>query len=404
MSIAQLIRAFSAEILQAAVMYVDRLLGTSDQPSGSSLVGLGQASSLHENTAVIGSHLASQISTNQGAARVYVKVPGGWEYQQLLTDPTGAAGDYLGRSVSVHGDTIVVGAYRDDSPSLDSGSVCIFVRSGTTWTLQQKISPSIASSEYGITSSVHGDTLAVGAPRESAGASYNGAVHVYTRSGITWTLQQKIVPYVTANYLAGSSVSLSGDTLAIGVPGAPGAKGLINEGRVNIYTRSGTTWTLQQSIIVPETASSSPRFGSAVSIDGNSLAIGHNASTDTPVHVYTRSGITWTLQQSLSSSSLNLTTGAALFGKSLSIQGDRLIIGANGETVSGFLKCGCAFLYTRSDGVWDAGIRLEPSFKAENLFYGASAAVYNSVLMVGAPSDTQLGSPGSGSVYVYNLT
>ena len=71
--------------------------------------------------------------------------PGGeplWGYQKG-TASDGAVGDSFGYSVALDGDTVLVGAYGDDS---SPGSAYIFTRSGTTWTQQAKLTASDGAS------------------------------------------------------------------------------------------------------------------------------------------------------------------------------------------------------------------------------------------------------------------
>ena len=84
------------------------------------------------------------------------------QQQAKLLASDGAAGDIFGRSVSVDGDTVVVGADNDDG----IGSAYVFTRSGTTWTEQQKLTPGAdggAGDQFGKSVSVDGDTVVVGA-------------------------------------------------------------------------------------------------------------------------------------------------------------------------------------------------------------------------------------------------
>ena len=64
---------------------------------------------------------------------------------ELKLTSDAASNDFFGRSVSVSGDYAVVGAYGNDDAGIDSGSAYIFVRSGTTWTQQQKLTASDAA-------------------------------------------------------------------------------------------------------------------------------------------------------------------------------------------------------------------------------------------------------------------
>lgn len=81
-----------------------------------------------------------------GVALVYVSNGlGGWELQAELTASDAAQADYFGASVSISGDTAVVGAVGDDDLGEDSGSAYVFTRSGEVWTQQQKLTASDAA-------------------------------------------------------------------------------------------------------------------------------------------------------------------------------------------------------------------------------------------------------------------
>src|SRR6185436_8687095 len=98
----------------------------------------------------------------------------------------------------------------------DSGSAYVFVRSGTTWTEQQKLTASDAGSidQFGFSVSISGDTVVAGAfTHDAPGALDAGAAYMYVRSGTNWTEQQKLLaPDALANDHFGCSVAVSGDT------------------------------------------------------------------------------------------------------------------------------------------------------------------------------------------------
>ena len=146
--------------------------------------------------------------------------PGGglWSEQGLPTAFDGAVGDNFGESVAISGDTAIVGAPDDDNArGTDAGAVYIFTRSGTVWTLQQKLTASdgTESDSFGFSVSISGETVVVGAHHGLVGDAY-----VFTRSGTVWTEQQKLTPSDGAGTDEfGSSVSISGDTVVVGSEG-----------------------------------------------------------------------------------------------------------------------------------------------------------------------------------------
>ena len=292
--------------------------------------------------------------------------------------------DDFGDSVSLSGDTLAVGApdesssatgvngSQSDNSAINSGAVYIFTRSGRTWSQQAylKASNTGRSDLFGDSVSLSGDTLAVGARFEDSSAtgvngsqsdnsaSDSGAVYVFTRSGTTWSQQAYLKASNTdADDSFGRSVSLSGDTLAVGVYGedssATGVNGsqsdnsLSNSGAVYIFTRSGRTWS-RQAYLKASNTEAGDLFGDSVSLSGDTLAVGvygedssatgvngiqsdNSANGSGAVYIFTRSGRTWSQQAYLKASN----TGAYdEFGSSVSLSGDTLAVGADGEDSS----------------------------------------------------------------------
>jgi hypothetical protein len=101
--------------------------------------------------------------------------------QQQLTASDGAESDNFGWSVSISGDYAVVGAYGDDDKGSASGSAYVFVRSGTTWTEQQKLTASDGASTdfFGHSVSISGDTAIVGADGNDDKGINSGSAYVF---------------------------------------------------------------------------------------------------------------------------------------------------------------------------------------------------------------------------------
>ena len=102
----------------------------------------GISVSIDGDTAVIGAFGDDDNGSYSGSAYVYVRSNGVWSEQQKLTASDGAESDYFGHSVSIDGDTAVIGAYADDDNGRDSGSAYVYVRSNGVWSEQQKLTAS----------------------------------------------------------------------------------------------------------------------------------------------------------------------------------------------------------------------------------------------------------------------
>ena len=248
-----------------------------------------------EDSNATGVNGSESNNSESGSGAVYVFTRSGttWGQQAYLKASNTESGDEFGYSVSLSGDTLAVGAIRDDS-----GAVYVFIRSGTTWSQQAylKASNTGTSDLFGYSVSLSGDTLAVGAIREDSNATgvngsqsdnsaiWSGAVYVFTRSGTTWSQQAYLKASNTdAQDSFGSSVSLSGDTLAVGarfedssatgVNGSQSDNSVSNSGAVYIFTRSGRTWS-QQAYLKASNTGADDEFGSSVSLSGDTLAVG----------------------------------------------------------------------------------------------------------------------------------
>jgi len=126
-----------------------------------------------------------------------------------LKAPNAGAVDNFGETVALAGDTLAVGAKYEDSCSSDdpsddscsgSGAVYVFVRSGTTWDLQQYLKASNPGIDdwFGESLVLDGQTLVTGASNEKscsqtdqtdAGCYSAGAAYVFVRNGTTWSQQ-----------------------------------------------------------------------------------------------------------------------------------------------------------------------------------------------------------------------
>ena len=90
----------------------------------------------------------------------------------------------------------MVGASQDDGAAGGAqGSAYVFVRSGGVWTQQQKLeaSDAVAVDFFGFSVAVSGETVVIGAPRDDGTAgSAQGSAYVFVRSAGVWTQQQKL--------------------------------------------------------------------------------------------------------------------------------------------------------------------------------------------------------------------
>ncbi len=235
------------------------------------------------DTVVVGARFDDDAGLSSGSAYVFVRSGTTWTQQQKLTAGDAAALDFFGSAVAVSGDTAVVGALRDDDAGADTGSAYVFVRSGTTWTQQQKLiaSDAAAGDNLGWAVAISGDTFVVGAWFPNDAFPQNGSAYVFVRSGTTWAEQQKL----TASDAVldpvgdrfGTLLAISGDTVVVGAHGDSDAG--LGSGSAYVFVRSGTTWTERQKLTASD-AGARDFFGYAVAIDGDTVVAGARLDDD----------------------------------------------------------------------------------------------------------------------------
>jgi hypothetical protein len=240
----------------------------------------------------------------------------------LKASNTGAGDTSTDVGVALSGDTLVVGAYLEDSNATgvngnssnnnatDSGAAYVFVRDGTNWVQQAylKASNTGAEERFGISVAISGDTVVVGARWEDSNAtgvngnqSNNsilsaGAAYVFVRSGTNWIQQAYLkASNAGAGDIFGTSVAISGDTVVIGASledsSATGVNGnqtnnsATDSGAAYVFVREGTNW-MQQAYLKGSNTGAGDGFGSPVAISGDTLVVGaaHEASNATGVN------------------------------------------------------------------------------------------------------------------------
>jgi formylglycine-generating enzyme required for sulfatase activity len=338
----------------------------------------------------------------QGSAYVYVRSGTAWSQQQQLVASDGGSPDRFGISVSLSTDTAIVGAYLDDvGANADQGSAYAFVRSGTAWGQQAHLvaSDGLAGDHLGSSVSVSGDTAIVGAP---AAASQQGSAYVFVRSGTTWAQQVKLTASDGApGDQFGGSVSVSGDYALVGAL-AETVSANAGQGSAYVFVRSGTIWAQQQKLTASDGASGD-QFGGSVSVSGDTAlvganhdAVGANAGQGS-AYVFVRTGTTWTQQGKLVASD---GTANDQLGTSVSVSGDTALVGANNDTVGANAAQGSAYTFVRSGTAWAQQKKLTASDGAANDQFGTSVAVSGDTALAGAALD-DVGASDQGSAYVF---
>jgi len=380
------------------LIYLQRKIVASD---GAMNDGFGTSVAISGNTALVG---AENANSGLGAAYVFVRSGTSWSQQAKLT-VSGIIG--FGGSVALSADTALVGAAGDTVGSHTSqGSAYVFVRSGTVWSQQKKLTASdgAAYDFFGSSVAISGGTALVGAAGDTMGKNFGqGSAYVFVRSGTAWSQQTKLTASDGAAYnWFGASVALSGDTALVGAYGVNvGAKS--QQGSAYVFVRSGMAWSQQKKLIASDGVAGD-QFGGSVALSGDTAlvgAMGDDVGTNInqgSAYVFVRSGTAWSQQAHLIASD-----GAAYdyFGFSVALSGDTALVGAYQDTVGTNSAQGSAYVFVRSGTAWSQQAKLIASDGAAHDWFGVSVALSGDTALVGAYQDTVGTNTYQGSAYLY---
>ncbi|MEZ5351926.1 MAG: BACON domain-containing carbohydrate-binding protein [Bryobacteraceae bacterium] len=399
----------------------------------------------NEDSSTAGINGASNdLAADAGAVYVFVRNGGVWSQQAYLKASNPGAGDNFGFSVALSGDTLVVGAVREDSNStgvggpdndlaLNAGAAYVFVRSGGVWSQQAylKASNTGIGDFFGQSVAVSGDTVVVGSPFEDSSAtgvngasnesgSNAGAAYVFVRNGGVWSQQAYLKASNTGSGDAfGWSVGASQDTVIVGAnledSSATGINGADNDlapdsGAAYVFVRTGAVWS-QQAYCKASNTEANDRFGQSVAVFAHRAVVGANfedsdgvgisretdnsAQNAGAAYAFARNGFgQWQQDGYLKAVNAGANDG---FGISVAISGDRVLVGAAGEGGSATgvdgaendlaIQSGAAYLFVYGGIDWTQTAYIKASNTGAGDAFGGSVALWGDLIVAGAPGE-----------------
>jgi len=332
----------------------------------------------------------------------------------------GETNDYYGTSVSISGDTMVVGSpYAVINGNAATGAAYVYTVAGSNVTLDGKLTASdgTGSDFFGFSVSISGNTIAVGA--YGCRINYNfeqGAAYVYTEPAGGWTTMTQTAKLTafdgTASAQFGSSISVSGNTIAVGAPYALVGTGSVQSGAAYVYTKPANGWATTSvcSKLVASDGATNDQLGSKIGISGNTVvataaaaAVNSNADQGA-AYVYTQPAGGWA--NMTQTAKLVAYDGAAgdYFGWFGAISGNTIAVGSPYATVSGDTDAGAAYVFTESGSSWANTPTVQKLTAAAPLAgtkFGVSTFVSGSTMMIGADWEAENGTYRQGAAYLF---
>ena len=280
------------------------------------------------------------------------------------------------------------------------------------WVQRGVVGEYAIDSQAGTSVAISGDTLAFGAPL--AGQNGQGNVQIWRRTAAGWTIEA-VLDSSQAGAHFGAAIDLSGDRLIVGAPGYDLSQFTQDVGRAYIFHRDGASWSLAAQLELQFNTANAPNFGHAVAISGDSAVVGAPFAYSGPnaygyAGFYRWDGFAW-----------NLLMGAVggddgeQFGESVDIVDrrsfggdldDYAVIGSPGrDLASGPLAAGAAAVFRITvDGVLEPWQDLPFPDPTTFSAFGTAVAITGSLF-----SETRIaiGAPGRdlyGKVLTYEIS
>jgi hypothetical protein len=382
----------------AGITYTETKMTAND---GAANDYLGNWVSIEGDTAV-GS---APTSGGKGAVYVFERSGTTWKQTYKLTANDAASGDQFGWASAISEDenTIIASARLDDDEGANSGSAYVFIKSGSNWVKQAKLTASdgVAGDRFGAYADITKNTIVISSLADD---SYTGSAYVFERSGSTWTQSAKLTASDRAqNDLFGQAPSINenADTIVVGARTADSPSS--NSGAAYIFVRSGSSW-IQQAKLTANDAASSDQFGVITDISGDTVVIG-SWYGDTPsvtnsgaVYVYKRSGTTWTQQAKITASDASSNDQFAV----VDIVDNRIIVGAKFGDSSQVTDSGATYIFEKSGTSWTETTKITASDAASNDWFGWGISSSGATLAVCARHDDNDGGSDAGAIYIYD--
>lgn len=362
---------------------------------GSGFANFGISSSLSGDFAVVGAYLGrNEDYEATGAAYIYNYNGDNWLEHTKLLASDGTVNAHYGYSTSIDNNFAIIGAPSDCGAGFFAGAAYIYNFDGTNWVEQIKITETNVIDEQGLGGSVaiSGNFAIIGVPMDDENGYHSGSAYIYYYNGINWVEHVKLTASDSSNvYQFGTCVSIDGNFAMVGSP----------ENRsVHVYFFDGSDWT-EQAILNASNGYADDQFGYSISMHDNLAVIGAFGGIVSPgigsAYVFYFDGSEWIEQATLTASD---GFEGNHYGFSVSISDNYSIIGARYDDEFGTWS-GASYIYYFDGLDWTEVTKITASDGAEFDKFGASVSVDGDFLIVGSNGDD--GNAGdSGTAYIFH--
>ncbi len=301
-------------------------------------------------------------------------------------------GPYFGYAVAVSGDTIVVGAYKADlGGKAGTGKAYVFVKPANGWksmTQTAKLTSLSESWDFGFAVAISGDTVVVGAKGTTVNLMPDrGAAYVFIKPGTGWSDMTETAKLIASDWInsdeLGNSVAISGDTIVVGAKENDESISKDRAGAAYVFVKPVSGWLdmFETAKLKASDAAHYAVFGTSVGISGDMIVVGAPGDNTSrgAAYVFVRPAGGW--KNMTQSAKLTASDGVAgdYLGVSAAISGDIIVAGSGVKS--------SVYVFVKPGGGWTdmtQTAQLKASDGAAGDAFGFSAAISGDTIVAGA--------------------
>ncbi|MEX2169056.1 MAG: FG-GAP repeat protein [Pirellulales bacterium] len=340
------------------------------------LGGFGESVAIDGRTAIIAAPYV-----NGGSAYIFrVQPNGSWTQLAKIHPNDIAQGDFFGSSVSISGQTTLIGSRLDDvNGTNDTGSAYVFREneSGEWLEIAKLIANDGATGDgFGRSVAVGHRIALVGAPfADSLGLS-SGSVYVFEENSFGhWEQTTKLTPNdLSTRDNLGYSVALSGQTALVG------ARGDNLRGAAYVFRQNGSGNWAQIAKLTADDSETFDEFGTSVALDGDLALVGATSSNLGAAYLFEENELgDWEQIAKIE----NPPGGGAFFGYSVALYEGLALVGTYNMLPSNFEKGSAHFFEADETGNWVHIGAFESRALPGEQHVGASVALARNTALIG---------------------
>lgn len=337
----------------------------------------GSSISHDGNLIVIGANSDDANGNDSGAAYVFELKNNQWIQNSKLVPDDASSGDFFGGNVSLSDNRVLISANGDDENGNNSGAAYIFEYDLIQWNQTQKLTASDGESgdNFSISVSLSGSRALIGAYRNAEG----GSAYIYDLINDHWVETASLVPdNGQTNDNFGYSVHLLNNTAIIG-----GYRSMVT-GSVYVFELNSDHWN-QVAELKADDGEGGDEFGFSVYYDPDHIVIGARSDNDNgfnsgSVYIFERNNKQWLQSTKLSAGESSYRDW---FGSAVALSGDLALVGSTNDGDNG-LGSGSVYFYENIQGKWVFRDKLYPNNPMQGEFFGKSISISGNKAVIGA--------------------